>query len=514
MAINYWLSIILFIFSVVTLMGGIYSLRIKYSDSAAVLGIFAIVVAVYCSGYAVEIIGNSLGTMKMFHNIKMLALPMMSGLVLIMTLKAVTKNKKISFWFFALLYIIPLITIILRMTYNYQSLYYYDFVLNTQGQFNILEYRTGFWYYVFAAYCIITLSSSIIIHFINIIKKKEARHSSILMILALAIPLISGIITIAGVTIGGYIILPFTLPFSAVLLFIGTVRYGMFDLVPLAHSKVFEWSDNGIIVLDSNLCLVDINPSAKSIFPQISGRSFGKNIKDHIDENGQIKAAIKSDTGCRIEIKKDDEIFYYKINSAALLNANNVTTGYMVNVVDVTELVNARDELDLLVSIDTLTGVQTRRHFSERAQVEFSRAKRFKHALSFIILDLDLFKNVNDEFGHIAGDNLLKSITSICKKVIRSIDLLGRFGGEEFMILLPETGIEGAVIVAERIRVLVEQSILLFESNEIETTISLGVTGVDEVTTENLDKFLKYADKALYKAKKKGRNRVEVLPVK
>ncbi len=513
MAINYWLSTSLFIFSVIALISGVYAFRIRYSGGATVLGAFAFTVAFYSAFYAIEIISSNIHIMQMIHSVKIVALALLPALVLLMTYKVIKKNEKLKPWLYIATFIIPLITIVLRLTYSFHTLYYYDFSLQSNGQFITLNFSAGVWYYVFAIYGMAALISAAVIHIINIKKGKSRCVASVYMIIALAVPIISGMLIVFGVKFGGVIILPFTLPVSSLFLFIGTVKHGMFDLVPLAQSRAFECSDNGIIVLDTNFCLVDLNPAAKIKLAELKKAVFGKNIAEVLDEGEQIKSAILSNTEYRIEIRKDNELFYYKINGSALLDKGRIITGYIVNIIDITALVNTMDELATLVSTDTLTGAQTRRHFYERAELEFYRAKRFKHPLSFIMLDLDLFKKVNDKFGHRAGDELLRNVTNICKKVIRSIDLLGRFGGEEFMVLLPETGIEGAKIVAERIRRLVEEEVLLFERKEIEISVSMGVTGVDLVKEETLDMFLKFADKALYNAKNKGRNRVEVLPI-
>jgi diguanylate cyclase (GGDEF)-like protein len=183
--------------------------------------------------------------------------------------------------------------------------------------------------------------------------------------------------------------------------------------------------------------------------------------------------------------------------------------GYIVSLIDITELVDTIAELTDLASVDTLTQTHTRRYFIERSEVEFARAKRHGHPLSFIILDLDFFKKINDRYGHLAGDSMLTEIANICKSKIRSIDILGRFGGEEFMLLLPETDLEGAYFAANRIRKAIEATDFIFENSEMSMTVSIGVTGVNKIKDENFDVFLRHADRALYKAKENGRNRVE-----
>ena len=169
-------------------------------------------------------------------------------------------------------------------------------------------------------------------------------------------------------------------------------------------------------------------------------------------------------------------------------------------------------------TLDALTGFYNRHQLEERLKQEVSSAKRKKNPLCAIMVDIDFFKNVNDTYGHAAGDLVLKSVSQIIKSQLRDYDIAGRYGGEEFTILLPLTKIEEAKTVAERLRKTVyEKSIdisrLISDTStkKINVTISLGVyeTGTDDDETSVIQK----ADKALYKAKEQGRNRVAVYDI-
>ncbi len=156
---------------------------------------------------------------------------------------------------------------------------------------------------------------------------------------------------------------------------------------------------------------------------------------------------------------------------------------------------------------DSLTGVYNRRHFEDRLRQEFKRCTRGSGVFSLIMLDIDHFKVVNDTYGHQCGDFILKSITSTMTATIRDTDVFARYGGEEFACLLPETGIEGAVHVAEGFRRAVRDQTFDFQGNPIKVTISLGAARLTErmATPEGL---LQKADDALYEAKGAGRDRV------
>ena len=158
-----------------------------------------------------------------------------------------------------------------------------------------------------------------------------------------------------------------------------------------------------------------------------------------------------------------------------------------------------------LAETDRLTGLFNKGKFNEVLKKEIERAKRYKRPLSLIIFDIDRFKRINDTYGHKVGDEVLRELAKVIKSIIRKTDFLVRWGGEEFVILAPETDLDGALKLAEKLRQTVEKHQFPTVKN---VTISLGVAQyIDEETPEE---FIIRADTALYKAKENGRNRVEV----
>lgn len=164
-------------------------------------------------------------------------------------------------------------------------------------------------------------------------------------------------------------------------------------------------------------------------------------------------------------------------------------------------------KLENLANTDPLTGVWNRRYFLNLCEREINRAYRYNRLFSLLILDLDHFKQINDVYGHAVGDEVLIAMTITVQNSIRKVDLLGRFGGEEFVVLLPETNLNMAVDVAEIIRNNLEKKVILAEEIEVRVTVSIGVSTY-QLEDQNIDVVLQRADKALYQAKNQGRNRV------
>jgi diguanylate cyclase (GGDEF)-like protein len=168
---------------------------------------------------------------------------------------------------------------------------------------------------------------------------------------------------------------------------------------------------------------------------------------------------------------------------------------------------DAKEMVAYLANIDPLTTSLTRRHFFNIAEAEFLRFKRYKRAMAVMVIDVDNFKRVNDTYGHHAGDLALRSLSLVAMDHKRAPDTFGRLGGEEFGLLLPETNLQQATIVAERIRSMWEQSPVNLDGEPIHSTVSIGVAGASPADTAFED-LLRRADQMMYKAKNSGRNRV------
>lgn len=229
-------------------------------------------------------------------------------------------------------------------------------------------------------------------------------------------------------------------------------------------------------------------------------------------------------------LHKTGHALWGQISSSLARDANGIPLYLISHVQDITERKRAEDALrqakaeleaknqelyqayvreQLLARTDTLTGINNRRYFFEVAVHEFNAAVRYGHPLTAIMFDIDHFKELNDTYGHQAGDDMLRNLAQLTRQQLRSADILARYGGEEFIILLPYTNAKQACLVAERIREQVVAFKLTVGADEIGITLSLGVAEFDP-QTDNLDKLIQRADQAMYEAKNSGRNRVFV----
>jgi diguanylate cyclase (GGDEF)-like protein len=170
------------------------------------------------------------------------------------------------------------------------------------------------------------------------------------------------------------------------------------------------------------------------------------------------------------------------------------------------------ERLNRLSTTDSLTGLLNRRALTEMLQHEIERSARYHTDLSLVICDIDTFKKINDSHGHLAGDRALLAVTDVLQKTLRKSDIAGRYGGDEFMLILPETTIAGAKMLAEKVRLAVER--LDIEApgtnKRVKITLSIGATSCCD-PLENIDTLVAIADTALYSSKESGRNKVTVV---
>ncbi|MEZ4483176.1 MAG: diguanylate cyclase [Syntrophotaleaceae bacterium] len=205
-------------------------------------------------------------------------------------------------------------------------------------------------------------------------------------------------------------------------------------------------------------------------------------------------------------VETQEKHFY--ISFSKFLDVSGKFTGTIVVAEDITKRKNLEKELEALATTDPLTGAKNRRSFLHLVEKELDRSQRYGHPLALLMMDIDHFKKINDTYGHDAGDRVLKLLVAESFGVLRKSDLFGRWGGEEFVALLPETDLPQATTVAERLRARIGEAELTCDDGAlIQFTVSIGLTVVKDSTC-SIDDLFKTVDEAMYLAKEQGRNRV------
>jgi diguanylate cyclase (GGDEF)-like protein len=214
----------------------------------------------------------------------------------------------------------------------------------------------------------------------------------------------------------------------------------------------------------------------------------------------------------------NSDFMYQNTTFIPLLSSMGEVSHLCLLVYDVTDtavnkvsLEKANKELAILSQTDGLTQLFNRSHWESCLQAEYKRWMRSQHASSLVILDIDHFKKVNDTYGHVVGDDVIRHLAKLIQVHVRETDIPGRYGGEEFVVLLPDTPLKNAYVFAERLRRAVEASITRYNDIDLKYTISMGIAEV-EPTIKSYESWMACADAALYHAKENGRNKVSMHP--
>lgn len=314
-----------------------------------------------------------------------------------------------------------------------------------------------------------------------------------------------------------------------------TIPSGAMDIKELHWMMdVFQSIDVGVVVLDRNYCIQVWNRFMENHSGVRATNILGRNLfekfphipVDWFKRKAETVFALKSRSFSTWEqrpyvfefknyrpITSPAEHMYQNITYIPLLSVNGEVNQIGIVIYDVTDIATNKNELELanvklqsLSRIDSLTQLYNRGYWDDCLSKEFLRHKRTLGPCSLIIFDIDHFKNINDTYGHQAGDEVIRVTSRIVKSEVRTTDIVGRYGGEEFGIILIDTDAEGALNLAQRLRVRIENGPVHYDGQEIHYTISLGVAEVKPNISDHKH-WLEQADKALYQCKQSGRNK-------
>lgn len=403
---------------------------------------------------------------------------------------------------------VPAVTILLMWTNEFHHLIYTSLKLREGSALSILVANRGPWYWVSTAYFYVLMAGGALLILLRAARAEgRFRAQDLVLIAAVALPWVGHALLLAHLGPYGIDLTPFLFAVSGALLATGIFRYGMFDLVPVARALVLDSIRDGVIVIDRAGRIVDANRAARSAVPGLddeisSPRSGNLLAALGIPTRGEAEIPLGSGEGAR----------WYRA-SALEIDGEGRRHGTAVILADIDESRRLLGRLEKLATTDELTKVDNRRRFFEHAERELAIARRTARPVSLAMLDLDLFKRVNDERGHAAGDEALVALCDACRASLRSTDILCRYGGEEFMIILPEADPPSAFEIVERVRKCIAELRIRSQSGFFGITASFGLAGYDgagETGPESLETYLRQSDEALYRAKNSGRNRVVV----
>lgn len=477
--------------------------RRRRAPEGAAIALLMICSAVYCLGYAQEVAQTNLPAALFWIHLEYAGASWLSALWLWVALKH--NGLRTPLW---LLIPVPLITITAELTSAYHHLYDSAVLFVQRGPFWVVISEPGPLKWLHVAYLHATVLGGFWIYVSRLRGvPRLVRRQRLTLASSCMPPLLGYLAHLYGWSPWGLDFAPLMFGVSAVLAYYAVFQLQCLDLVPRAHTLVFNGMRDAVLVTDLRYRLMDFNPAARKLLPKLRSAKPGDDVAAILPETLDFALACETDTSRTIELPAaDGENRFFDLRVSPL-RVEKQQFGWVAMLANTTAQVKLVRKLQRHAETDELTGAANRRTFLSAVERESARSLRYGMPFSVLLLDLDHFKAINDGAGHPAGDAALRALARRIQSCLRATDLLSRYGGDEFAILLPEAGAQAAWDAAERIRNTAHGSVE-YDGRNIDLSVSIGLATYDPLGSADWKQILKQADHALYAAKAAGRNRV------
>jgi len=482
--------------------------RRNIPGSLPLIGILTAIVF-WSLGYIIEYTSNDMDTKLFAWNISFIGVVTLPVMLVMFASKYTRQDSWINPFRIALLFVIPAITILLQWTKESQYLMYYNMHLVIDNPFLLVEKEYGAWFWVSVIYNYVLLSAGISILLSRLFRPPRLLiDQTIYLITAIVIPIVANLIYILHlIPIAHADWTPAAFAVTGVALTLGITRHRFMDILPVARETVIELIQEGFLVIDDNQRMVDFNVAMSNILnlsrSQILGELMPNTICQQLCKDHDFKDCLEFKTEVALDVK--GKLRYYSVNVSPLTTGRKHTEGYILVFHDFTERKLMEDAVKQIAYYDPLTGLPNRALFNDRVEIALKEASRYQRKLALLIIDLDKFKDINDNYGHDIGDQVLQNIAVRISNAVRKIDTVSRLGGDEFIVLLPEiNGEETVLVIAQRIMASASP-VFLCRGQECHVTISIGIATYPEDALE-LNALIKCSDTAMYYVKQNGRN--------
>lgn len=480
---NVMLSALLIISSVLIGNFVIYGLARRRTPGVYYFCLLMAAMIFHSVGYAFELLSHTADVMYIWIKVEYIGASFYPFLIMMFTREYAEEKSFANRYVVTMVLLVNVITLILVYTNNYHFLYYSFVGVDYSPGFPILALRKGVWYQIQVLFLCFSIFYSIVVLLIKLRKTSgNYRNKVLFMLIGVTVPVVTMFLYLLGLGPVYLDMTPFSYFIMSICITIGLLRYDMLVLTPITYEMIFQSIKEAVLVIDGNGILVGFNNVSKEFFPSLSkmkiGQSFGliEELKGH---NLDLANSVHDINGRK---------FNFKIITT---NTNRVCI-YVAN--DITESENAKEQLEILATVDSLTGLYNRRYFMEKV-------KQIGFAGVFVILDLDHFKQINDTFGHFEGDRVLSDFGKLIRQTFPD-HLTCRYGGEEFAVFLAETGLGEAYKRTDSLRDKNNNGTQAYK-----VTFSAGMTEYD-VGSGTVSEALIQADQKLYEAKENGRDRI------
>ena len=483
----------------------VYCFRRGKAGSTAFIGLI-MAITFYSLGFALEIMSTSLNQIIFFIKLEYIGIAFFPVLWLVLILQFTGRERWVTRPFILGLLIIPAITFLLQYTNDMHQLFYREISMMTRGAVSVAILSKGPWYWVHICYIYLAMVFGIFL-LVQMGRRVAGFHrlQTYSMILGSLLPLTGDIIYLFGYSPWGLDLAPIMIGFSTPLYAWGLFNFRFLDLVPIARDKVFDGLREGVIVLDEQNRIADYNPAAAMILTGLSVYAIGRPIDAVVSLPNFIEQFSAGQSEFEMEITQEQQPSYFYARVSPLTDKSGILLGKTIVFSDMTEKILLLNQLHHLATVDETTRLYNRRQFLHLSSRAIEHSQKLNQAVAVILLDVDYFKNINDTYGHAAGDFVLLSIARRCQDNMLPAAVFGRYGGEEFTVFLEDTTPAETCRAAETLRQVIAEAPVVFENQSIAVTASFGVA-VMNANQATMDLLLRQADLALYKAKAAGRN--------
>jgi diguanylate cyclase (GGDEF)-like protein len=368
-------------------------------------------------------------------------------------------------------------------------------------------YNLFFFGFVFYSYLLFVFGIGYLLsNFINV--TKFYRRQTIIALLLVGGSILYSIAYVAGLINLNKDFSPLIYNMIALVLVMAMIRYKIYDIFLVSRQGMFDNIREGIIIFDLGGRIIDFNNTGRENVG-LDSQSYGKTVFDSIPFWHQLDFSLpKHGTSIRngtliskvVSMKVGDEVNYFDIA------IRYVESGFVLTMQDVTQLQRLMIQIEEMANFDSLTKLRNRRSFFNAAEVFIASLQRNRQALAIMLIDIDNFKAINDRFGHKTGDQVLVDFAGLLNTNLRAVDVRARYGGDEFIVMLPQTTPEDALIVAAKLQENLIGHLDTTVTNQIHVSLSIGISGRNVFSRrDTLEDVLEEADKAMYAVKNQGK---------
>ncbi|GFP76243.1 histidine kinase N-terminal 7TM domain-containing diguanylate cyclase [Clostridium fungisolvens] len=501
------ISIYFFFAAFLALFFAAYALSKSSTTLVNIFSALCVSVSIYLFGYLLELNSSSLPQMIFWNQIQYIGVPFYPALWLLLSMLYTKTIKILSKGIFLMIFTIPMLTFIIRFTNEIHHFYYKSFKLKELWGLKFLSLEKGPWYIFYSVYLIFYFVLAVFFYLRNYRKAPNFQRLGYrIMISASFLPFIGLNLILLNPLNFSVNYIAFVLPFSLFLVLLALFKYDFLEFKTLARDVLFDKSADAMILINSTSSIIDFNPAAAQLFPELTASVKGRFIESVLGNYKGFLDSLKNKDLKDLLLNFGDDYGYFEVKSVTIKNDFENIVGYLISLVNVTERKHAQEALNILATTDSLTGLYNRNRFMQLANLQMEISQRYNNKFSLIMIDVDHFKEINDTKGHAAGDAVLNHLGRLMREYFRKTDIIGRLGGEEFAILLPDTSLIDAQNITEVFRNVLLKQPAFYEDEYIHFTLSMGISVYDK-RFSCFDQILKLSDEALYQSKENGRNR-------